>query len=175
MLLVQSECGKLLREEFAQHRSSEALRQGLRLKEVEERLGFLEEGREEEIEDDLKQALLALRRERRGREWSEKVSFFIDFHRFSSIFMGFSWVSRLFRELRTLHSKLEAQTEMLKMKKEMEEVARRAVDSSDQRFLHLEEKLRCMRPEGPSAEAAISMRPTVYDNIYIITYKIIYI
>ena len=95
--VVRCESSRLLREELQRG-------QGLRLREVEERLQALEAPLPEG-ETDVQQALLALRRE-------------------------------------ALQSNLENQTEMLKMKKE--------VEITEQRCLQLEEKV--MRPQSAEAD-----------------------
>ncbi|CAL1145540.1 unnamed protein product [Cladocopium goreaui] len=126
---------KTLREEFGRARSDEAYRQSLRIHEVEERISAMEKCHVSTSSgDEAKSAFEGLKE-------------------------GTGECSSALRTLRTenMQAKVEVRAEMQKMKQELDAVARRVADTSvanladlDQRFNHVEEKLRLLDPKARS-------------------------
>lgn len=145
---------KTLREEFGRARSDEAYRQSLRIHEVEERISTMEKYHVSEGSGEAKSAFEGLKE-------------------------GTGECSAL-RTLRTenIQAKMEVRAEMQKMKQELDAVARRVADTSvanladlDQRFSHVEEKLRLLDPQARSsardAEAGVHRLDDVLQEVEI--------
>eukprot|EP00435_Cladocopium_sp_Y103_P045134 s1791_g12.t2 len=126
---------KTLREEFGRSRSDEAYRQSLRIHEIEDRISAVEKYHVSTSSgDEAKSASAGLKE-------------------------GTGECGSALRTLRTenMQVKVEVRAEMQKMKQELDAVARRVADTSvanladlDQRFSHVEEKLRLLDPQARS-------------------------